>query len=306
MSLVSPVNPSREEAIGKNFDDKLVRDFICKASRQLEMPLCLDEQRLSTSNAKSNRTQETKTLLDLKGLVIYSSKNTLCSNPVLFFGINPGIPPSLEHEICWTMRQSLRYFSNGYDVLKYDSSAKKAEYNLIDDQCWPRPPLYQKPDYPPGDAPYQRRVRYLLHEIGHPNALVTNLIFLQSRSLRTLHSALPPPERKKLLNVCWSVHEEIFKICDPNIVITCPAVIKEFLRQKFGLWSVETFPARHVLNGDGRDWQCQVWEGEWNKRSLTVITMPHMSIYDITNPSRRPTMEKIKEIVSKRMNRRGN
>jgi hypothetical protein len=246
------------------------------------------------------------------GLVLYSNRSTLRRNPVLFYGINPGYDPieAKNHPITWAIGDSLDYFEDGFEFLRTEPCANlnplpgsnrlHGDCNLIDDQCWPLPGFNRDNDV--GRAPYQRRTRHLLKSIGFSGALVTNLLFLQSKSIRALDKKLTSNERTSFLERCWRVHELILEVCSPNVILTCSTVIDRCFENQFGLRELacQRFPARHALNGNGKDWDCRVWETEWRERPLTVIAIPHMSVYDITNPNRRCTLEEIKEIVGKR------
>jgi hypothetical protein len=62
-------------------------------------------------------------------------------------------------------------------------------------------------------APYQRGGRHLLQVIQHPNALVSNYIFVQSRWMKSL------TQTDELIAACWRVHELIFQITQPQVLI---------------------------------------------------------------------------------------
>ena len=221
------------------------------------------------------------------GLVLYSHKSTLRSNPVLFYGFNPGCEPSREHEIRWTIGQSLDYFSDGFDILKKRPSSDlikslrserlHEECNLIDDQCWPFPSFVD--NYPMGQAPYQKNTRNLLRAIGHPGALITNLLFLQSAKPTDI------PKDQRFEDACWRVHELIFKITKPSLIVTCSTVLDRGLRRNLSLKLVPP-PLDSGYGPPKGKWKCKQWEGKWRDeamkdRRIVVCQIPHMSYYDI-------------------------
>jgi hypothetical protein len=221
------------------------------------------------------------------GLIIYSHKSTLRRNRVLFYGFNPGYDPSREHAIRWTIGESLEYLSNGFEVqgkeVKGDLnqlplSERLYEYcNLIDDQHWPYPSF--ETDYRVGQAPYQQHTRNLLRAIGHTDALITNLDFRQAAKPEDI------PKNRKFEDACWKVHELIFRITQPNVIVTCAAVVDKCLERKLDLKLVP--PARNSGYGPSqRKWKCKHWEGKWRdeamkEHKIVVCQIPHMTYYDI-------------------------
>lgn len=233
--------------------------------------------------------------LEKTGLVIYSDRNTLRPNPVLFYGINPGQDPKNHHHTHWSIEKSLNEFASGHP-------------SLITHQAWPKRKVVGGTyvnDYEPGQAPYQRRTQHLLNEIGHSNALVTNLLFLQSRGVQELGKMQTLADSEKLLASCWQVHELILEICRPEVIITCTTAVDRCMGEKFELREESHFPAMHVLNdGKGKDRQCTVFTGNWKERALTVVAIPHMSYYAITSPHRKAVVEKLKSVVKTATNGR--
>ena len=145
-----------------------------------------------------------------------------------------------------------------------------------------------RPDYPEGQAPYQRRVRFLLEAIAHPDALVTNLYFLQTRDAEQLEAILS----KEFVKACWEVHELLFKITEPRVIITCHDVTEEVFCGKFVLGSKPVeIEAKHG------NWKCRRLQGQWKSREICVVKIPHLSIYDITQPRCRTVLEWVKKIV---------
>ena len=204
--------------------------------------------------------------LDCTGLLIYSSVGTLRRNAVIYWGFNPGQDPDVQHETNWKIRDALEYFPAQSE-------------SLIDAQRWPNTARGEivdehgirryKVDYNAGMAPYQRGVRHLLQAIQHPNALVNNYIFVQSRCMESL------PETDELVARCWRVHELIFQITQPQVLITNAGVVASMRRR--GLESLVREEVCPVPSG-WANWRCKVWKG----RRFLVIETPHMSFWGKT------------------------
>ena len=231
-----------------------------------------------------------KAHLNEYGLTLYSHKSTLRHNPVLFYGYNPGYDPKtvVDPAIRWTIEESLDYFRNGFKNLQESRDAPGRSLDLINDQPWPMPPRFVN-YYEKGQAPYQQRVRRLLEAIDHRDALVTNLFFLQTRDAEQ-HRAIPDEEYKK---ACWKVHEIIFQITGPRVVITFHNTVKHGLRDAFRLGPVDERPTGWGSH-KGKHWQ-----GHWKSRKICVVSFPHFSRFDIPQASRTDVFKWVDDIVRK-------
>jgi len=214
---------------------------------------------------------------------------------VLFYGINPGYDPSKtrDHPITWKIGDSLDYFVDGFSNVRKAISAKAeglpnserlhSDCNLIDDQFWPRPSL--KGDHPTGRAPYQNHTRNMLLSIGHGGALITNLLFLQAAKPKEIGKELKGRKYKDFEDACWQVHELIFQITQPRVVVTCSSALNEGLRKRLKLTLVP--PTKNSGYGpEQRKWHCKQWRGSWrcesgNNREIAVCQVPHMSYYNV-------------------------
>jgi hypothetical protein len=126
-----------------------------------------------------------------------------------------------------------------------------------------------------GQAPYQRRLKCLLKAIRHagaPDALVTNLFFPQSQRADQLGTS---KETKDFKKACWRIHELIFDIALPRVMITSHGVVEEGLRNKFGL-DFKPVSKRAAEHGE---WECRHWHGLWQSRTICVVEIPHLSVY---------------------------
>lgn len=222
--------------------------------------------------------------LEQYGLLIYSNKSTLRRNPVLFYGVNPGGDPARNHATRWTIDESLDVFSNGFDDLRKeanddpnklrDERRLHEDCNLIDDQRWPRPNPNQ-PDSNRGRQRYQNNTRDLLTAIGHRDALITNLLFLQTTRPEDMRRDLTKDEYKQFKDDCWDVHKLICRITEPKVIVTCASVVDGGLKESFSLKLLD-----HRSSGYA-NWLCKHWEGTWNNKKIVVLQIGHPSYYKI-------------------------
>jgi hypothetical protein len=194
------------------------------------------------------------------GLVLYSYKSTLRSNPVLFYGFNPGYDPDIDHSLRWTIEQSLDHFENGFDVLR-DEGSQERRPGLINDQRWPR--SGSKKLHEIGQAPYQVRTRCLLEAVGHPDALVTNLFFHQTQDAEKLKTTLTDD----FAEACWRVHKELFQVTKPKVVITCSTVVMELFKRKF----VPVPRSISRINAAHYNWTCKHWNSDFFGQQIAVL-----------------------------------
>src|SRR5436853_100374 len=129
-------------------------------------------------------------ILDSSGRILYSAADTLRPGSIYLLGLNPGGDPS-KHE---TVRYAL-------DTLP--SRVKNAYL----DEVWER-------QRRPGQAPLQRRIQWLAHQLGInlKKICATNLIFVRSRD--GAGSGYP-----ELADVCWPVHMAILRLVQPRLII---------------------------------------------------------------------------------------
>jgi hypothetical protein len=122
---------------------------------------------------------------------------------VLLYGINPGQNPDILHGSNHRLIDSVRGFlSQGKSLIASEPWLKQGTRPLIDSNLPDRRP------HLPGRSPYQKRVQLILHTIGAPDALVSNLLFVQTPDVNVLGQ---DPAFCQLLNSCWRVHEEILR-----------------------------------------------------------------------------------------------
>jgi hypothetical protein len=205
------------------------------------------------------------------GLLVYSSVDTLKESPVVFWGYNPGGGDEVTDPTLWTIAEALERFPS-------------QDYSFITGQQWPNGSLGTVPDgkggkrywvnYEVGQAPYQRAVAAVLNRVGYPQALVTNFIFFQSQRQDDLQDT----DRK--IDLCWPVHQLLFQIARPRVLITTKTVTDHLQRR--GLMQFGRI-AGSIASG-WSNWKCSHWR-EVKVPScptlgdLTVLTIAHPSFW---------------------------
>ncbi len=221
-----------------------------------------------------------KPYLDCIGLLVYSPAATLRpDNRFMYWGYNPGQSPRIQDKTHWTVRKSIEGFPT--------------QICLINEQRWPNARMgttlvdgeerYAQ-RYETGRAPYQCGVRHILEFIGHPDALVTNLLFFQTSRQEHLRPT------KEQIDCCWEVHEFLMEKTKARVLITTGGVAREVRR--FGLMDLREVD--RCPSGYG-NWSCRLYE---NRRGLpAVITAPHMSYWGscIVKDKYGPALSWIKE-----------
>lgn len=185
-------------------------------------------------------------IADRSGRVLYSAAATLQPAPLYLLGLNPGGDPARQTE---TVGDALRALPDRTANAYLDESWKGCE---------------------PGQAPIQRRVHWLLHELGCETQQVcaSNLIFVRSRSA----SGCGYPVTADL---CWPVHEAILRIVQPRLILAFGnSGVSPFgyLHSRFRPERVEAVAAGHG------NWRCL---GFTLPNETRVVGVPHLSRYAI-------------------------
>lgn len=208
------------------------------------------------------------------GLVIYSPVQTLARNPVAFWGFNPGQDPNVSDPTHWTIADALRQFPTQTESLLMQvwPDAKAGTTEKAGKTVYRRA-------YPAGCAPYQRGLRYLLsaiktaeHNTNSPEPLVTNLLFLQTASAS---QAVSLANINNIVQRCWRVHEAIFAISKPRVLITTAGVL-EFVR-RFKLMPL-TDTGESIQSGYS-NWCCKKWETVVKHGEMAILQLPHMAYW---------------------------
>ncbi len=184
-------------------------------------------------------------ILDRSGSILYSAANTLRPGSIYLLGLNPGGDPT-KHQ---TVRQTLETLPSRVT-------------NAYLDERWER-------RQHPGQAPLQRRVQWLTHQLGLDlrKVCAANLIFVRSRD--DAGSGYP-----ELADVCWPIHVAILKLVQPKLIIAFgnSAVSPyAYLRRRLHGSTEETFPSGHG------SWPCRLFRSA----DIRVVGLPHLSRYAV-------------------------
>jgi hypothetical protein len=189
-------------------------------------------------------------ILEKKGELIYSSHETLKKGDVYLMGLNPG--------------------GKGFITIKeHLEKMLQNEENAYLDQCWDN---RVSDKIPKGQAPLQRRVNYLLSELGYNtrDICATNLIFATSRSADDINYGLA--------GYCWRFHQKILNIIQPKLIL-CFGISSvssySFLLSLYDGKELTPFPSGH-----GK-WECRAFTTKMDGRTTHVVGIPHLSYYSI-------------------------
>ena len=185
-------------------------------------------------------------LLGEPGGILYSSHETLKPGSVYLLGFNPG-------------------GSNGAPLGESVQSMLSYSDNAYIDESWSN----GNGAWEPGEAPLQKRTRWLLNELGLETSAVcaSNLIFFQSRSANDISFSLAKR--------CWPVHEAILKVVQPKLIIAFGNSVDSpygYLHAMFG-GKEEKMPSGHG------NWQVKGFRCRINDKPVYVAGLPHLSRY---------------------------
>lgn len=185
-------------------------------------------------------------ILEKPGGIIYSSHETLKPADIYLLGFNPG-------------------GSDGCPIKQNISKLLTNTENSYLDQEWKN----GIGEYPRGEAPLQKRVQWLLKELGQDprEVCASNLIFAQSRQASDISYGIA--------KTCWPVHEDILRIVKPKLIIA------------FGNSEVSPYRYLHTMflgqeevqeSGHGT-WKLKGFQTQINSESVYVAGLPHLSRY---------------------------
>ena len=194
--------------------------------------------------------------LDQTGALLYSSHATIRPGKIYFLGLNPGGQggPSLRERLAILLSQ---------------------EHNAYFDEVWEN----RGGSYDKGEAPLQRRVKWLLSELGaNPrDVLSTNLIFMQSRNASGV--SLEQAE------LCWPVHEVLLNIVRPRIILTfgnSSSSQNGFSAYSY-LYTLYGKRYQHYASSGHSNWSIKGFNAHMPWGAVFVAGLPHLSRYDPTN-----------------------
>jgi hypothetical protein len=196
-------------------------------------------------------------LFPLSGAVFYSGRDAFENpSPVYLIGLNPGgDPEALAHA---TVEEHLRRTAEG-----------PGRYSAYRDEVW-------SDQHAEGQAPYQRRVLHLCHQLGIDPADLpaSNLVFARSRREATM-----PPDWE---DRCWPVHAAVIDQLGVRVVIALGGTAGSHARQRL---RAHREVARFVED-NARRWTSYVHEAP---SGIRVATLTHPSVADWINRATDPT-----------------
>jgi len=190
-----------------------------------------------------------KAILQQNGEVIYSSHETLKKGDIYLMGFNPGGAGfiSIEKHI--------------------DKMLDRIENSYLD-ESWKNGNSH----YAKGQAPLQKRIVWLLNQLGvEPrDVCASNLIFQTSRHANSVPYSLA--------EMCWPVHKAVIDIVKPQLLIVFGNGNQNspyaFLKNKF--LGVDDPP---IKTGHG-NWTCKGFQTTIDSTDLYVAGLPHLSRFD--------------------------
>ena len=188
------------------------------------------------------------------GKLLYSGPQTLRPGVLYLLGYNPGGDPEAENA---SVRSQLDAWGQ-----------RQGSWNEFLDECWrPRGKLH-----PPGEAPLQRRVIFMLRGLGYDVRTVcaANLIFVRSVDAESLEDG------DELAEKCWRVHELILNVVRPSCIVAFGGEVSSFILSKAQMTgSGGAYPSGHG------NWGCSYFRMVLQGRDTGLISLPHLSRYAI-------------------------
>lgn len=190
-------------------------------------------------------------LLGLSGEVLFSAVDTLREGDLYICGLNPGGSGDEPHQ--HTIRESL-------EMLPHKTS------NNYFDESWRH--------YPRGAHPLQRRLRWLVEQLGYDlrEVCASNLIF--ARSPGQGGSGYP-----EYAEICWPVHERILRIVRPKMLLVYGNGAKSPFEFLYGR-SIGPSPIDSIWSGH-HGWDCRAFQTEVAGQGVVVVGLPHLSRYNV-------------------------
>lgn len=192
---------------------------------------------------------ELRNLLDEPGCLLYSAATTLQKGDVYILGLNP------------RGSKSTGSLSDDLDALP------SRDKNAYCDGRWK--------NCLPGNAPIQRRLRWLLEQLGYDLRAVcaANLIFTSSRD----GASAGYPEKA---NICWPVHQQILELIQPRLIMTFGNGGKSPYRYLRDKWLQDSTTEKCFRAGHG-DWECRAFCTKVCAQTAWILGLPHLARYGI-------------------------
>jgi len=195
-------------------------------------------------------------ILDKNGEIIYSSHETLKKGDVYFLGLNPG-------------------GGGGTKIKEHLEGMLNKKTNSYIDELWDD---RGRVEIPKGQANLQIRVKYLLSKLNFDteNVCASNLIFTTSRDIDSLEYG-ELSNFNGLASYCWEYHKIILEIIQPKIILCFGNGDKSpytFIHSIYG-GEEKKICAKH------KNWKCKAFNTIIQGRNTNVVSVPHLSRYDI-------------------------
>lgn len=186
------------------------------------------------------------TYLENRGSFLYSSHRTISPGKIYLLGLNPGGcgGPSLKDNLAVLLTN---------------------EENSYLDHAWEN----NSGSYAVGEAPLQKRVTWLLSNLGaNPReVLSTNLIFKQSRDMSGIS--------KEDADICWPIHELLLQIVQPRLILShgnAGLSPYQYMHSRYG------GNQQYTRSGHG-SWSLKGFKVEMQWGEVFVAGLPHLSRY---------------------------
>lgn len=163
-------------------------------------------------------------------------------------------------------------YGNAVNLLRNE----KPDYSAYADERW----LTGGKRYPDGEAPMQRRVRYLIDRLGLAPGRVPTSNIIYARSPQAAH--LDRAQADAWAEECWPFHARTIDRLRVEVVVCYGGQAASFVRSKVGAHTAaetyrETYPRRH--------WESRTYTGP----GPTVVQLTHPGRADWTAPEADPT-----------------
>lgn len=220
---------------------------------------------------ESTKILELEKIINEPGALLYSSCKTLKQGKFYLIGLNPGGVDAS------TIKDSLQilplYKDNAY--LDEDWSSDKKKFAV-------------------GEAPLQKRVRYLFESVLNIDlreVCASNLIFVRSIDQNRC-------KFNEYAKKCWKVHELIIKIVQPKVLIVFGNGQKESPYRFLKKYTNSEDGEKSIESGH-RKWEIRCFKARIEDKERLIIGLPHLSRYRINeNQDRNKVVNWIRERVS--------
>lgn len=198
-------------------------------------------------------------LLGESGKVFYAGRAAFSApSDIYILGLNPGGDPSDPREC--SVQDNIRFVSTEVPDL----------WSAYQDEAWKR--------WAPGDAPLQRRLQHLFHDVADLRTVPSsNLIFVRSRRETGLGAGA-----KELEDLCWPFHETVLRRLPTKVIVCLGNSAGRRVRRRVGtIAEVDRF-----VEQNERRWTSRTHR---NPTGMAVVTLTHPGVADWTTSAADPS-----------------